>query len=278
MHMELIERKYTEIFIRSLIECIEIDPMSWRGWQCLHMDVISQHKGNIDASMADLYTSSLLVDIYLDDAEGRSIFYGNEDLFILCKNVLPSTLEDAAQHLSELFVEKFGDSPQINIYDLYHEGWSFCENVLRKIDIHHDEPTDNYSPIYLTNPYQFIEPVKRHKPLVMIVEDDPVSAQLAFNVIKDHCDVRVRVSMNEAIQEYKANTPDLIFLDIGLPDGDGRQILDIINKNSDKQSNVVMFSGNDAVENILETMQHGAKGFISKPFNKDKLLHYVRAI
>ena len=68
--------------------------------------------------------------------------------------------------------------------------------------------------------------------------------------------------------------PDLILLDIGLPDSSGLEVLDLIMENN-PHAYVVMLSGNDDIINISKTLEAGAQGFVAKPFKKEKLLHYI---
>ncbi|MCF2909385.1 response regulator [Pseudoalteromonas rubra] len=65
-------------------------------------------------------------------------------------------------------------------------------------------------------------------------------------------------------------SPNVIFLDIELPDTDGTQILEYINDNY-PNVHVIMCSGHNSLENVQNTWELGAKGFIAKPFNAKKV-------
>ncbi|OUS69381.1 two-component system response regulator [Pseudoalteromonas sp. A601] len=68
----------------------------------------------------------------------------------------------------------------------------------------------------------------------------------------------------------KEKSPNVIFLDIELPDTDGAEILEFLNDNY-PNTHVVMCSGHNSLENVQNTWELGAKGFIAKPFNAKKV-------
>ncbi len=74
----------------------------------------------------------------------------------------------------------------------------------------------------------------------------------------------------EAIEMFQKNRPDAITMDITMPEMDGleciRKIMQI-----DDTVNIVVISALIAQENMLDAMNAGAKGFIQKPFNDEKL-------
>ena len=74
---------------------------------------------------------------------------------------------------------------------------------------------------------------------------------------------------------YVNKAPDVLFLDIGLPDINGHEVLEKLFK-LDPDAYVVMFSGNGDKENIMKAVELGAKGFVGKPFSQEKLLQYIQ--
>jgi two-component system chemotaxis response regulator CheY len=115
--------------------------------------------------------------------------------------------------------------------------------------------------------------LRRENAHVMVVEDDPFSQKMVGNALKNYS-----VSMSGdgagALMSYVRNAPDVLFLDIGLPDINGHEVLEKLFK-IDPDAYVVMFSGNGDRENILKAVELGAKGFVGKPFTKDKLIAYI---
>ena len=114
----------------------------------------------------------------------------------------------------------------------------------------------------------------RNKTAVMVVEDDLFTQKLIKNTIKDSHELSITGDGQGAIMTYVNKAPDVLFLDIGLPDIDGLSVLEKIFK-IDPNAYVVMFSGNGDKENVMKAMKLGAKGFLGKPFTKDKLFQYI---
>ena len=79
---------------------------------------------------------------------------------------------------------------------------------------------------------------------------------------------------NYALETYARIAPDLLFLDINLPDVTGHELLEKIMR-IDPDVYVIMLSWNADKQNISQAMQKGAKGYLAKPFLPDKLFQYI---
>jgi two-component system, chemotaxis family, chemotaxis protein CheY len=111
---------------------------------------------------------------------------------------------------------------------------------------------------------------------ILLVEDDKFLQRLAKNVLQPVADVTIVDHGWAAMTHYLTVAPDIIFLDINLPDVSGH---DLLQKwiAADPSVHVIMLSGNADKPNVLHSMKHGAKGFVVKPFTKEKVLQYVDA-
>jgi len=116
----------------------------------------------------------------------------------------------------------------------------------------------------------------RGEPVLMIIEDDPFSRRLVDNVLQKQFKLTSLESAEGALATYAELAPDLLFLDINLPDVSGHELLEKIIA-LDPASYVIMLSGNADKENIVQAMAHGAKGFVAKPFSRDKLFKYIES-
>ena len=117
---------------------------------------------------------------------------------------------------------------------------------------------------------------KRAHFVVLVVEDDPFSRTLIRSTIETvECQVVFADSAVEAVRQYILHAPDTVFLDIGLPDAPGHDVLKKI-KAFDEQAYVIMLSGNCDKNNVFESVSNGAKGFVRKPFTKDRLIEYIK--
>jgi len=78
-----------------------------------------------------------------------------------------------------------------------------------------------------------------------------------------------------AIASFQKNLPDIVFLDIELPDLDGQQILKTI-KSTKQNAFVVMVSAHSSVDNVKTAISNGASGFIVKPFSPRKITSVLK--
>ena len=79
----------------------------------------------------------------------------------------------------------------------------------------------------------------------------------------------------KAIEKYNETSPDLVMMDITMPEMDGIQALKKI-KEGDPSANVIMCSAMGQQAMVIESIQAGAKDFIVKPFAADRVLEAVR--
>ena len=109
---------------------------------------------------------------------------------------------------------------------------------------------------------------------VLVVEDDMFTQKLVKNAIEGKYNLSMAQDGFGAVMMYAKKAPDILFLDIGLPDVSGHAVLKKIFE-IDPDAYVVMLSGNGDRENVMKAIDRGARGFVGKPFTKDKLLQYI---
>ncbi|CCQ12020.1 Chemotaxis regulator-transmits chemoreceptor signals to flagelllar motor components CheY [Pseudoalteromonas luteoviolacea B = ATCC 29581] len=115
---------------------------------------------------------------------------------------------------------------------------------------------------------EFLKPLEP----ILIIDDAPeireflsdILSNLGYEQIYESEDF---LSAKPLITEKQ---PNVIFLDIELPDTDGTHILEYLNDHY-PNIHVVMCSGHNSLENVQNTWELGAKGFIAKPFNAKKV-------
>ena len=78
-----------------------------------------------------------------------------------------------------------------------------------------------------------------------------------------------------AVDKYKEASPDLTLLDITMPEMDGIQALKKI-KATDPNAAIIMCSAMGQQAMVIESIQSGAKDFIVKPFQPDRVLEAVK--
>lgn len=111
---------------------------------------------------------------------------------------------------------------------------------------------------------------------VMIVEDDPLTRRVVIGALGEANAMISEENAKGAVASYMLHAPDIVFLDIGLPDVDGFAVLDQIML-IDPEAFVVMFSSHDDAYTINKVLAAGAKGFVPKPFKKEMLRDYIQS-
>lgn len=115
---------------------------------------------------------------------------------------------------------------------------------------------------------------ERDTPEIMMIEDDIFSARLVKNVLEGRYKLTIVTDPEQAITTYLRVAPDLLFLDIGLPHVSGHDLLQQILK-IDPKAYVIMLTGHADRDNVTRSMQTGARGFVAKPFTREKIMQYV---
>ena len=110
-------------------------------------------------------------------------------------------------------------------------------------------------------------------PHILVVDDEPDIAHLVGDILHDEgFAVSVARNASEAREARRARRPDLILLDIWLPDTDGISLLEEWAHQSLLDTPVVMISGHGTIETAVEATRLGAYDFIEKPLSTPKLL------
>lgn len=81
----------------------------------------------------------------------------------------------------------------------------------------------------------------------------------------------------KAIEKYKELSPDLVLMDITMPEMDGIQALKEIRK-LDGNAQIIMCSAMGQQAMVIESIQAGAKDFIVKPFQAERVLEAVKKV
>ncbi len=109
--------------------------------------------------------------------------------------------------------------------------------------------------------------------VILIVEDHMLFTKDVKHALPEHTVFFAR-SVEEAKALYGKHLPDITFLDIDLPDGDGFEFLDFIRK-EEPDAFVVMLTGSKIQSDFAISQQKGARGYVIKPFTKSKIEKYI---
>ena len=112
---------------------------------------------------------------------------------------------------------------------------------------------------------------------ILVVDDEPDIRQLVKEILEDEAySVQVAKDGESARQIYAKQRPDLVLLDIWMPDIDGISLLKEWSGNGQLESQVVIMSGHGTLETAVEATRLGAFDFVQKPLSLAKLLATVR--
>ena len=114
-----------------------------------------------------------------------------------------------------------------------------------------------------------------NKPLILVVEDDSSVKNLITTTLKAH-EYRFLVAANgsTAILEASSHNPDIILLDLGLPDIDGVRIIEKIRTWSAVP--IIVISARSEDSDKIEALDAGADDYLTKPFSVEELLARIR--
>src|SRR5262245_1724192 len=116
---------------------------------------------------------------------------------------------------------------------------------------------------------------------VLIVEDEPAQMQLTRRALESHGTFGLSFAQNaqEAFQRLEEETPDLILMDLGLPDCDG---LDVTRRLREEERTrwipVIILTGRSTVVDKITGLEVGADDYLTKPFDPGELVARVRAV
>ena len=112
---------------------------------------------------------------------------------------------------------------------------------------------------------------------VLVVDDEPLILRiLCLNLRARHYEVRAVLDGGQALRQAVAWQPDLVILDLGLPDLDGVKVIEELRAWS--QMPIIVLSGRGGSQDEVDAFNAGADDYVVKPFGMDELIARVRAV
>ncbi len=116
--------------------------------------------------------------------------------------------------------------------------------------------------------------MEEEKAVILMVEDEPEVLRVNARLLKRHgYSVLTAENAQQAYEYLEKYIPDLLFLDIMLPDGSGYDICKRFREKSDHP--VLFLTGKSASQDIVKGLQLGGDYYLTKPYNIDELLAVV---
>jgi two-component system, OmpR family, response regulator MprA len=114
-------------------------------------------------------------------------------------------------------------------------------------------------------------------PRVLVVEDDDEIAQVLQRSLRmEGYDVRIAPDGRAALEQGRSFAPDLVILDLGLPQIDGIDVARTLRESDDVP--ILILTARDALESRVEGLDAGADDYLVKPFERQELLARMRAL
>jgi two-component system, OmpR family, response regulator MprA len=119
--------------------------------------------------------------------------------------------------------------------------------------------------------------VHHAEPLVLVIDDEPgIVDFIGVGLRAEGYAVAAAATAAEGLRELRERPPDVVVLDVGLPDQDGFAVLARIRAESDVP--VVMLTARGELDDRIRGLELGADDYIAKPFHFAELVARVRAL
>ena len=115
---------------------------------------------------------------------------------------------------------------------------------------------------------------------LLVVDDQPDIVTYLEALLEDNgYEVLTAYDGNEGIEKAKEHRPDLIFLDLMMPNIDGWEVLQLLKSNPETEGiPVCLLTAKGDIRNKMYALQQGAADYITKPFRREELLKKVESI
>ena len=112
--------------------------------------------------------------------------------------------------------------------------------------------------------------------LVLIIEDDEsISRMLGTSLEQQGYKTLVAADMHSAFRLFRSSRPDVILLDLGLPDGDGKTMIKTIR--TETTIPIIVISARHEEKEVIASLDAGADDYVFKPFSLDELAARMRS-
>lgn len=121
------------------------------------------------------------------------------------------------------------------------------------------------------------EPFSQAKPTILVVDDEATNLELLFNLLKQHYNIKVANNGKKALSIVSSDSPpDLILLDVMMPDMDGYEVCETLMNNASQDIPVIFVSAKTEVADVTKGFALGAVDYIFKPLQPEILQARIR--
>ena len=117
---------------------------------------------------------------------------------------------------------------------------------------------------------------------VLIVDDVSIMRKTLKDILAEHCNIDpvnlIEASDGaDAVFMYDQTRPDVVFLDITMPDMNGKEVIEKL-KEIDPEPVIIMCSGSGDKMSVIECIRAGAKDYVRKPITRERVLDALTKI
>jgi DNA-binding NarL/FixJ family response regulator len=115
---------------------------------------------------------------------------------------------------------------------------------------------------------------------VLVADDQNLFREMLIGMLSMEEDIEVVAEASQgrdALEKIRAFKPDVVLIDINMPELDGIQVAEMVKKEFDKIK-VVMLTGYSQEDYIFEALQKGASGYLSKDISAEKVKEAIRTV
>lgn len=116
---------------------------------------------------------------------------------------------------------------------------------------------------------------------ILVIDDSPgIRTFLNVSFGEDGAQIYEAPTATMGLQMYKKVKPDVVILDLGLPDKDGMEILPLLRKaaNGKNTPAIIVLTVRNDTQTRAKAIEHGANGYITKPFMMDELYDCINDV
>ncbi len=229
---------------------------------------------------------TLLKDL-LYDKEASLFFFSDGDVFIKWKGPAKKTTANIKKALSNVLTKRFKPVNVVGMFDHHDTGIHSDNEKLRELCEIKAKETErkiklSAKPLEFTDMQLLLleESIEKRKNReahdieILIVEDMPLSMKLLKYALSKEHKCHTAKDALPALDMYAFNAPDICFLDVELPNGNGHNLAEVIKK-SDPDCYIIMVTANNYKRDVTRAHANKVKNFIVKPFNLKRIYKCV---
>ncbi len=229
------------------------------SWRCIYSKITTETSIEASNKMAVL---QFLRESFFEADQVEVFWIPTGHLFVFFQGHVTASIRGFEEFLEQIKGDNAGSRKQYQFFWDLDSFWGYFDEALSaNVESKSQEvfTTDRKS---------------RIKPLLLILEDDRTTRHFLQAMMQEFCDIIVAWNAQQADEIYKKHMPDIAFLDVHVPYGNGEDLAIDLRK-YDKDAFIVMVSGALTPARQKRCFEAGVKGCVAKPPEQNELLKYL---